>query len=448
MWESRCHPRFDDAPPVVYNDIPCAAPPAADFPHPEPAGMRILASKPALAAAIGLLALGRATADDTAPMPKLATAVAFPKLSFDRPVAMADPGDGSNLLFVAEQHVSKIQSFTNDPNTSEKVEFLHLPDPINHGNEEGLLGLAFHPKYKENGQFFVYYSANDKGERRSVVSRFNVSKDDPRKADPASEQRVWVSEIDPYENHNGGCIAFGPDGYLYISLGDSGAADDPLTTGQNPADFFGSILRVDVDHPADGKPYGIPNDNPRLRDPKFAKWAPEVYSIGLRNVWKFSFDKVDGTLWAGDVGQNLWEMVHVITNGGNYGWSLAEANHPFRRRQAADAASPITKPVAEYPHNLGQPGKREDIGKSITGGYVYRGKAIPSLVGVYVYGDYDSGRIWGVRPAEGEVQPGTELIDLGAEKRKLNIAGFGEDAAGELYILAFDGKIHKLVPRP
>ena len=410
--------------------------------------MRSLASKTALAAAIGLLALGRATADDAAPMPKLATAVAFPKLSFDRPVAMADPGDGSGLLFVAEQHVSKIQSFKNDPGTAEKVEFLHLPDPINHGNEEGLLGLAFHPKYKENGQFFVYYSANDKGERRSVVSRFNVSKDDPRKADPASEQRVWVSEIDPYENHNGGCIDFGPDGHLYISLGDSGFADDPLTTGQNPADFFGSILRIDVDHPADGKPYGIPKDNPRLRDPKFAKWAPEVYCIGLRNVWKFTFDKTDGTLWAGDVGQNLWEMVHVITNGGNYGWSLVEANHPFRRRQTADAASPVTKPVSEYPHNLGQPGKREDIGKSITGGYVYRGKAIPALVGAYVYGDYDSGRIWGVRPVADKVQPGTELIDLGAEKRKLNIAGFGQDADGELFILAFDGKVHKLVARP
>ena len=172
--------------------------------------------------------------------------------------------------------------------------FLQLPDPINRGNEEGLLGLAFHPKYKENGEFFVYYSAKKGDDRRSVVSRFRVSKDDPRKADPASEERIWVSAKDPFENHNGGCIAFGPDGYLYISLGDSGAADDPLTTGQNPTDWFGSILRIDVDHPADGKPYGIPKDNPRLRDPKFADWAPEVYCIGLRNVWKFSFDRETG----------------------------------------------------------------------------------------------------------------------------------------------------------
>ncbi len=201
-------------------------------------------------------------------LPKLATAVAFPNLKFDRPVALAYPDDGGNLLFVIEQHQTKVWSFPNEKETSDKQVFLQVPDPISKGNEEGLLGLAFHPKYKENGQFFVYYSANDEKQghrRRSVVSRFKVSKDDPRKADPTSEERIWVSADDPFENHNGGCIAFGPDGFLYITLGDSGAADDPLTTGQNPTDFFGSILRIDVDHPSGGKPYGIPKDNPFSR---------------------------------------------------------------------------------------------------------------------------------------------------------------------------------------
>ena len=167
-------------------------------------------------------------------LPALSTRIAFTNLQFDRPVAFAYPDDGGNLLFVVEQHTATIWSFPNQRQTRDKKLFLKLPDQIHRGNEEGLLGLAFHPKYKENKQFFVYYSANDSGRRHSVVSRFRASSDDPRRADPASEERIWVSEIDPFENHNGGTIAFGPDGYLYITLGDSGAADDPKSTGQNP----------------------------------------------------------------------------------------------------------------------------------------------------------------------------------------------------------------------
>lgn len=412
----------------------------------------------ALGVALALVSSGALAQESKAPagtapakgLPSLATAVAFPNLKFDRPVALAYPDDGSNLLFVAEQHQAKVQSFPNDPNTNDKKLFLQLPDPINRENEEGLLGLAFHPKYKENGQFFVYYSANDRGrdgvDRRSVVSRFRVSKDDPRKADPASEERIWESAKDPFGNHNGGCIAFGPDGYLYITLGDSGAADDPLTTGQNPTDWFGSILRIDVDHPSDGKAYGIPADNPAKQGGKFSHWAPEVYCIGLRNVWKFTFDRQTGTLWAGDVGQNLWEMVHIIKNGGNYGWSIKEAFHPFQpqRRQRADAASKISPPIVEYPHAPNA--QRKDDGKSITGGYAYRGKALPELSGLYVYGDYDTGRIWALREEDGKAAANGEIIDI-RKNPKLNIAAFGEDPAGELYILNFNGgQIHKLVP--
>jgi glucose/arabinose dehydrogenase len=377
-------------------------------------------------------------------LPKLATAVAFPKLKFDRPVTMAYPNDDSNLLFVVEQHAKKIWSFPNDRSTSDKQLFLELPDQINRGNEEGLLGMAFHPKYKENKSFFVYYSADDQGKRHSVVSRFKASSDNPRAADPRSEERIWVSAEDPFENHNGGHIDFGPDGFLYITLGDGGLADDPMSSGQNPADWFASILRIDVDHPSGGKLYGIPADNPARRAKKFARWAPEVYCIGLRNVWKFSFDRQTGDLWAGDVGQNLWEMVHRIENGGNYGWSIKEAFHPFQpqRRQRPDSASKIAPPIVEYPHS---PTKdRPDSGLSITGGYVYRGKKLPALAGVYVYGDYDSGRIWGLRYENGKLLESSELIDMG-KNPKLNIASFGEDSQGELYILAFDGRIHELV---
>ena len=404
----------------------------------------------AIAALIGVA--DASAQDKPAPLPSLKTEVAFPKLQFDRPVAMAHPNDGGNLLFVVEQHQAKVWSFPNDKATADKVEFLKLPDPINKGNEEGLLGLAFHPQYKENKQFFVYYSANDKGgdgtARRSVVSRFTASKSDPRKADPASEVRIWESPSDPFENHNGGCIEFGPDGYLYISLGDSGAADDPLLSGQNPADWFGSILRLDVDKPVGDKLYGIPKDNPKLRDPeKFAEWAPEVYCIGLRNVWKFTFDREGGTLWAGDVGQNLWEYVHVIKNGGNYGWSVKEGFHNFPRKQKRRVnAADVSPPIVEYPHGPTQAGDRKDVGQSITGGYVYRGMSLPALRGVYVYGDYQSGRIWGVREKDGKATISGELVDI-TKSRPLNIAAFGEDQRGEITILAFDGKIYRFTPR-
>jgi glucose/arabinose dehydrogenase len=379
-------------------------------------------------------------------LPALGTKVAFPNLQFDRPVAFAYPDDGSNLFFVVEQHTATIWSFPNDRRARQKQAFLRLPDPINRGNEEGLLGLAFHPKYQENKEFFVYYSANDQSQRRSVVSRFTASSDNPRVADAASEERIWVSAEDPFENHNGGTIAFGPDGYLYITLGDGGAADDPMSSGQNPTDWFASILRIDVDHPAGGKPYGIPADNPARRAKEFARWAPEVYCIGLRNVWKFSFDRQTGELWAGDVGQNLWEMVHRIENGGNYGWSIKEGFHPFQpqRRQRPDSAARIQPPIVEYPHAPTR--DRRDSGLSITGGYVYRGKKLPALAGVYVYGDFDSGRIWGLRFENGKLTANDELIDL-RRNPKLNIASFGEDSHSELYILAFDGRIHELVPR-
>lgn len=398
-----------------------------------------------LIAAFGLLSLASPPSTATAQsgeksaLPQIKTEVAFPNLNFRRPVAFASVGEGADeLIYVVEQD-GVISSFPNDPNVSERKVLLDIRPKVNRDhNEEGLLGLAFHPKFRENGQFFVYYSTWKPGPRRSVVSRWKTKPGDPRTADPASEEIIWESEEDPYGNHNGGCIEFGPDGFLYISLGDSGAADDPLVSGQNPKDWWGSILRIDVDRPTDGKPYGIPADNPALGSPKHKHWAPEVYCIGLRNVWKFSFDrKAPHELWAGDVGQNLWEIVHVIENGGNYGWSIFEGTHPFppKARQRRDTASPITKAIVDYSHSLG---------KSITGGYVYRGKAFPALDGVYIYGDYDSGRIWGLKREGGKVQAVGEILDL-KKQQKVNITAFGQDAAGELYVLPDGGQIRKIV---
>lgn len=399
-------------------------------------GRRLLATSLTFATA---LLWNSSTTYSAENLPPISVKVAFPELKFKRPVAMATPKDGSGRLFVVEQD-GRVVVFPNKPDVNKASVFLDIHEKVNReGNEEGLLGLAFHPKFQENGQLFVYYSAMKPGKRRSVVSRFTVSSENPNQADKNSELILWESKEDPFGNHNGGCIDFGHDGYLYISLGDSGAADDPLLSGQDGGDWWGSILRIDVDHPSDGKNYGIPSDNPSVREPvKFKGWLPEVYCIGLRNVWKFTFDRENGRCWAGDVGQNLWEEVDIIVNGGNYGWSVREGKHAFPKRQKAVSKVERIEPIAEYNHSEG---------KSITGGYVYRGKKHAALQGLYIYGDFDSGRVWAVREKglTGEADAVAEVLDMKTNPR-LQIAAFGEDADGELYILAFDGRIYAISP--
>lgn len=400
-----------------------------------------------LAGAVGMAvwasgAVSSARGAEPGDLPQVDAVLAYPNLRFDRPVAHASRRVGDReIVFVVEQN-GRIVSFPNDPGAREEdlVTLLDISEKVNRDhNEEGLLGLAFHPKFDENREFVVNYSAWRPGPRRSVVSRFKASAEDPRRADRNTEEVIWESEADPFGNHNGGCVEFGPDGYLYISLGDGGAADDPLNTGQNPRDWWGSILRIDPDHPAEGKRYGIPSDNPSARSKAHAHWAPEVYAIGLRNVWKFTFDReAPHRMWAGDVGQNLYEIVHVIENGGNYGWSVMEGRQPFRPkfRQRRDPAAPLTPAITDYPHSVGQ---------SITGGYVYRGSAIPDLVGAYVYGDFNTGRIWAVREEGGKATAEREILSL-ERNAPAQIAAFGQDLAGELYTLTFDGRIRKLVP--
>jgi quinoprotein glucose dehydrogenase len=285
-------------------------------------------------------------------------------------------------------------------------------------NEEGLLALAFHPKYAENGRLFVYYAAKDP--RRTVLSEFRVSADNRDAADPASEKVILEVE-QPWGNHEGATVLFGPDGFLYVSYGDGGSAGDPHNNGQNLGTLLGSIIRIDVDRSEDGRAYAIPADNPFVGRNGA---RGEIWAYGLRNVWRMSFDRETGDLWAGDVGQDRWEEIDLITKGGNYGWRVREGMHAFRGGEAEGRE--FIDPVVEYSH-------RE--GLSVTGGYVYRGSEHPKLRGVYLYADYVTGKVWGLRYENGSVAANGEIL---VSNRRYFVSSFGEDESGELYVCAFE----------
>src|SRR5262245_2918740 len=357
--------------------------------------------------------------------------VAFPKLEWAdwtgenergqpvplRPILLTHAGDGSNRIFVPLQE-GKVHVFPNDDAATQTKIFLDLSKRVRYydrENEEGLLGMAFHPKFKQNGEFFVFYT-DAKTRLNNVVSRFRVSKSDPDRADLDSEEEI-VRFVKPYWNHDGGTIAFGPDGCLYITHGDGGAFNDPHGNGQNLKTLLGKVLRLDVDHKENGKNYAIPKDNPFVGK-KDA--APEIWAYGLRNIWRMAFDRKTGALWAGDVGQNLYEEIDILKAGGNYGWNLRESLHPFGAK-GVDVRPELIEPLWEYHH---------DIGKSITGGLIYRGRKIPELEGAYLYSDYVSARTWALwyDSARGRVVANRELKGAG-----IPIVSFGEDEMGEAY---------------
>ena len=361
--------------------------------------------------------------------------LAFPNLEWDqwepvdeagklRPLRLMEltfANDGSNRLFAASQ-LGEIWTFENRSDVKESHLFLDLREKVKDfssrgANEQGLLGLAMHPEFKDNGLFYVYYTHPT--EQKSIISRFKVSSTDPNKADPDSEQIVM--EIDqPFANHNGGAIEFGPDGYLYVALGDGGDRNDPQGNGQNLSTLLGSILRIDVDQPGDGKNYDIPADNPFINLPGA---RPEIYAFGVRNPWRIAFDKKTGTLWAGDVGQELWEEVVVIEKGGNYGWSGREGSHAFGNRAAVKDVPSPREPVWEYDHQ---------IGKSITGGRVYNSSRLPELNGKYLYADYVTGTVWALTydAESGRVQRNEQVVP-----ESIAVLAFGEDQNGEVYYL-------------
>jgi quinoprotein glucose dehydrogenase len=358
---------------------------------------------------------------------------AFPKLSFVRPLVLTHAGDGTNRVFVVSQ-LGSIHVFPNNQAADTSKVFLDISSRVVYKekeNEEGLLGLAFHPRYKENGQFFVYYSTTA-SPHTTVVSRFRVSASDPDRADAASEQEL-LRVKHPYWNHKGGTICFGPDGFLYIAIGDGGAANDPHRNGQNLQTMLGKILRIDVDRRDAGKQYAVPKDNPFVSS---GQALPEIYAYGLRNVWRMSFDRQTGALWAADVGQDIWEEINLIVPGGNYGWNLREGFHVFvpkNGRAHPDAARKqgMIDPIWEYHH---------DIGKSITGGHVYRGARVPELVGHYLYADYVTGRLWALRYDEAKRKVVANRTIAGNIKP---VFSYGEDEAGEVYFMVDAGSLHR-----
>ena len=300
-------------------------------------------------------------------------------------------------------------------------QFLDITDRVSSGgSEEGLLGLALDPTNQRH--LYLYYSASDP--RRSVISRFTVSSGGFA-ADPDSEL-VILEVRQPYSNHNGGQLAFGPDGYLYIGLGDGGSAGDPQGNGQDTSTLLGSILRIDVSLAAPEQPYAIPPDNP------FANGGGrgEIWAHGLRNPWRFSFDRDTSDLWAGDVGQNRWEEIDITQRGGNYGWNVLEGSHCFRPSRNCPREG-MVPPLWEYSLD-GEP-------CSVIGGYVYRGSALPWLQGAYVYGDFCSGKVFGLRYADGEVVEHRQLADT-----DMRIMSFAQDNDGELYLLSQKSGIYRL----
>lgn len=368
---------------------------------------------------------------DESPLPVNLT-VAFPELKWTgyepvtdtgkpnqlRPILLTHAGDGSNRIFVPDQR-GTIHAF--EPQAKTTTIFADLTDRVRYldtENEEGFLGMAFHPKYKETGEFFVFYTPKYKQQRKNVVSRFRTMKGDPSKADPNSEE-ILLTFDKPYWNHDGGTICFGPDGYLYVVHGDGGAGNDLYDNGQKLSSPLGKILRIDVNNRSGGKPYAIPKDNPfvGVKDA-----APEIYAYGFRNVWRMAFDRKTGQLWAADVGQNLYEEINLVRKGGNYGWNRREGLHPFGALGRGPNPDMID-PIWEYHH---------DVGKSVTGGTVCRGGGAPQLDGYYVYGDYVTNRIWGLKYDEAK---GRVVENRTIKGPNLPIYSFGEDEKGELYML-------------
>ncbi len=349
------------------------------------------------------------------PPPLFRSEVAFPKISFFEPLDLA-PVPGRDRLAVAERP-GKVFTFVNDPAADKTDLLIDLKRTI--------YSLTFHPQFAKNGYLYVTSVVGDDRPDGTRVSRFEV-KGDPPRAELASEKVVFTW---PSGGHNAGCVKFGPDGYLYVGTGDGSGIADERQTGQDVSDFFASILRLDVDRPDEGKGYSVPKDNPFVG---LAGARPEIWAYGVRQPWKMSFDRATGELWVGEVGQDLWESVLKVRKGGNYGWSVTEGSHPFRPERKK-GPTPILPPVAEHPHS--------DF-RSLTGGFVYRGRRLPELFGAYVYGDFDTGRLWALTHDGAKVVWQRELT-----RTRLRVVSFGEDAAGELYHLDFTGgQVHRLAP--
>lgn len=290
-------------------------------------------------------------------------------------------------------------------------------------SEEGLLGLAFHPRFKENGRFFLNYVTAVDGKDTSRIEEWTVAPGSDLRTAKPQRGRVILEVGQPYQNHNAGQLAFGPDGYLYVGFGDGGFRDDPHQNGQNPKAMLGKMLRLDVDGQEDGKGYRVPKDNPFVGKDGY---LPEIWALGLRNPWRYAFDS-KGRLVVADVGQDAWEEIDLIDKGANYGWRLREGRRCYIPKECNPAG--LTDPVYEYPH---------DEGQSITGGYVYEGNEVPALKGKYVFGDFVRGRLWAVDLPEKNVPGAPLLVPYTLGHWPILPTTFGRDAKGELYVADFN----------
>ena len=351
---------------------------------------------------------------------------AFPNLSFQDPVGIYHSGDNTNRIFVLEQE-GRIKVFNNNPSVTNAATFLDIRSIVDQDGgytEEGLLGLAFHPDYDENGYFFINYTEHNP--RRNVIARYSVSDNNPNQAD--EESSFIILEVNqPYTNHNGGQLSFGPDGYLYIIFGDGGSSGDPLGHGQNLSTLLGSLIRIDIDNPSNGLNYGIPLDNPFIA-PLAAR--DEIYAYGLRNMWRFSWDFETGLLWGADVGQNAYEEIDIIHSGLNYGWNTMEGNHCYPIGSNCDSEG-LEPPIWEYELYVNGV-------CSITGGYVYRGNDLYNLTGKYIYGDWCTGDIWALTYFDNGNVENEHLLTTG-----INITTFGLDESNEL-LFCGNESIYKL----
>jgi glucose/arabinose dehydrogenase len=378
---------------------------------------------------------GNETSDHQADQPAASLKAQFITDDIPNPVAMAVTPDGR--LFVCQKD-GKIWVIKNNKVLEEPLlDLTSKMIEVNKGyDERGLLGIELSPQFSQNGKFYVYYSAPTSAagmNNKNILAEYKISSGNPDRADPNSERKLMEIQ-EPESNHEGGCLAFGSDGYLYIGVGDGGGGGDhhgPIGNGQNLNTWLGKILRIDVN----GDPYQIPGDNPFVGRQNV---KPEIWAYGLRNPWRFSFDKTSHQLFAGDVGQNKYEEVDIIKKGGNYGWRIMEGLHVYNMPDHADTSG-LVPPINEYPHS---------IGISVIGGYVYRGKAIPALEGKYIFGDYN-GKFFSLsQNSDGSWERQSLNIEMNNDGN-FQLFSFGEDNDGELYILGQTGNnkgvIYKLV---
>jgi glucose/arabinose dehydrogenase len=383
------------------------------------------------------------------PLPKIQLRQVFPKLECSNLVWMTEAPDASGRFAIVEQDGRVLLARKGADGSDAKV-LLDIGERQPHVSlEQGLLSLAFHPGFKSNSLFYIFYSQQNP--RRTILSEFKLSPGDPDRADTNSE-RILLEIPQPSEVHKAGLASFGPDGFLYLSVGDGGGQNDEFGAAQNASTVRGKILRIDVNTrtkiglhgTTETLPYGIPADNPFVNEPDF--WensvGKEIWAYGLRNPWRYSWDRQTGDLWAGDVGQDKWEEIDLIVKGGNYGWGEREGAHYFK---PGPEGARYIEPVMEYPHNTNLLSAAafpaHSIGASVTGGYVYRGARYPALRGIYIYGDYALGTLWGFRYRDGKVtQSGTML------EQPKNITSFAQDLEGELYVLTYEGRIYSIAP--